>query len=293
MIWYFLPGPGIFGGIKVGCQFIDMLNECGRRTAVVIPEGQAPGWFACRTPVVSEEQARASISDQDWLMITWPPDYQRLRDWPGRLVCHCQGTDARMDVICADASVPMLTCWQQARDYLKDGFGRDSVDVGISVSECFYQQGAPKFDNLVAYMPRRGFQTVRRCMRRAKGADFVAIDRLRETEVARRLGSAGIFIATAEGEQFGLPALEAMAAGCLVLSVLVKGGMEYLNNDENCLVVSAEEMPEKLEWILSDQRAELRARLRNRALGTALRYRPALQRRKLAALAQTELAWLR
>jgi glycosyltransferase involved in cell wall biosynthesis len=225
-------------------------------------------------------------------MITWPPDYARLKNWPGRLVCHCQGTDPKMDPILADHSVPVLTCWEQARRYIEENYGRSGTEVGISISERFYFSGGRKADNLVAYMPRRGFDVVRRCMRRNGNLDFRGMDGLHEREVARRLQASGIYLATAEGEQFGLPALEAMAAGCLVLSVPVKGGMEYLHDGENCLAATPDEMPEKLRWAMSPQRAEWRARLRGRALATAMRYRPGLQRRRLDKCLQGELSWL-
>jgi glycosyltransferase involved in cell wall biosynthesis len=292
MIWYFLPDPGIFGGVKVACQFVDLLGSCGRRAVAVLPGAQAPRWFSCRTSIVSEEDAHKRIRAEDYLMITWPPDYVRLKDRPGRLVCHCQGTDSTMEPILGDSSVPILTCWEQARLYLEQKFGRSGTNVGISISECFYFRGGRKFDNLVAYMPRRGFAVARRCMRRNQNLDFRGIDGLDEFEVARRLQASGVFLATAEGEQFGLPALEAMAAGCLVLSVPVKGGMEYLNDGENCLVAERDEMPDKLRWIMSPERAEARARLRSRAVATATQYRPSLLRRRLRRCLQGELSWL-
>jgi len=292
MIWYFLPDPGIFGGVKVACQFLDLLGSCGRRAVAVLPGGKAPQWFSCRTPIVSEEEARRRIGADDYLMITWPPDYARLKDWPGHVVCHCQGTDPKMDPILADNSVPILTCWKQARRYLGDKHARRGTDVGISISECFYFNGGRKFDNLVAYMPRRGFDVVRQCMRRNRSLDFCGMDGLHERDVARRLQASGVYLATAEGEQFGLPALEAMAAGCLVLSVPVKGGMEYLDDGENCLVAAADEMPYKLRWAMSPARAEWRSRLRGRALATAMGYRPSLQRRRLEESLKGGLSWL-
>lgn len=225
-------------------------------------------------------------------MITWPPDYQRLRERAARLICHCQGTDDRMDVIFADHEVPILTCWEQAAHYVQEKFGRQTVEVGISISDCFYFNGERKEDTLVAYMPRRGFGTARKCMRSNPRLDFQALDGLGEAEVGRRLKRAGIFLATALGEEFGLPALEAMAAGCVVLSVPVKGGMEYLRDGDNCLVVEPDGLPERLRWIARPENALRRAQLRTRALATAQRYRLQRQRRRLAGLLHGELGWL-
>ena len=292
MLYYFLPGAGIFGGVKVACQFVDLLGSLGIRAAVALPGAQAPQWFASRAAVLDDAEVLRRLDSSDWLMITWPPDYQRLRDTHARLVCHCQGTDDRMDVIFADPAVPILTCWEQAARYARERFGREIIHVGIAISDCFYFDGCRKEDNLVAYMPRRGFPTVRECIRSNPDLDFLPLDGLAEVEVGRRLKRAGVFLATALGEQFGLPAVEAMAAGCVVLSVPVKGGMEYLRDGDNCLVVDPEEMPTRLCWITRSENAILRAQLRARALATAQQYRLGCQRRRLADLLTGELRWL-
>jgi glycosyltransferase involved in cell wall biosynthesis len=293
MIYYFLPDSGIFGGVKVACQFADLLHRLGVPASVVLPGGKAPQWFPCQAAVWGEEQVRPSLSPSDWLMITWPPDYHRLQGLPAPLICHCQGTDELMDPIFADHRVPVLTCWQQATNYVVEHFGRSSVEVGIAISDCFFWDGGLKFDTLVSFMPRRGFPNVRKCLRRCPRLDFMPLDGLPEGEVARKLKQAGVFLATALGEQFGLPALEAMAAGCVVLSVPVKGGMEYLNNGENCLVVEPEQMAECLEWVTQPENRELRARMRSRAVATAMGYRISLQRERLSQLLRGELSWLR
>ncbi len=292
MIYYFLPGSARAGGVKVACQFISMLIKLGARAVMVLPEGIAPQWFASNVPVVSEEQASANIGPQDWIMITWPPDHQRLQQWPGRMVNHCQGTDPLMDPIFADTRIPILTCWAQAAEYVRGKFGRPTIDVGISISPCFYYDGTIKSERRVAYMPRRGAEIAETCIESCQGLDFRYIDGLDETEVASRLKQAGVYLATSVGEQFGLPALEAMAAGCVVISVPVKGGTEYLRDGENCLMVTADSMAERLRWVMAPERAQLRWRLRRNAVATAVEYRMSKQLRKLAALRDAELAWL-
>jgi len=289
MIYYFLPDPGIFGGVKVACQFLEMLLELGTKGAIVLAKGKASEWFTSSVPIIPEAEARRKMTAADWIVITWPPDYQRLKELPGRMICHCQGTDPLMDPIFADENVPLLTCWQQAADYIGKQFQRSSVAVGISISDCFFWDGTIKLDNRIAYMPRRGFPIVRSCMKRCRHLDFSPIDGLHEVEVGARLKEAGVFLATAVGEQFGLPALEAMAAGCLVLSVPVKGGMEYLKDGENCLVVKPEALPSTLTWIMQPENSNLRLRLRTRALATAVAYRRARQKRHLKRLTTTSL----
>ena len=100
------------------------------------------------------------------------------------------------------------------------------------------------------------------------------IDAVPEREVARRLKGAGIFLVTAAGEEFALPALEAMAAGCVVVSVPVQGAMEFLHDGENCVVAEPDALAERLAWIAHPENATRRALLRQRAVATALAYRP-------------------
>ena len=293
MIYYFLPDPGIFGGVKIACQFLSMLISAGVRAVAVLPGGKAPQWFPTAVPVVSDCEARERLTCADWSMITWPPDYERLRSLPGRLICHCQGTDDLMHPIFEDASVPILSCWKQAAEYVKTHFNRETIEVGIAITDAFYYDGSHKQDNLIAYMPRRGYPFVRSCMRRCASQDFKPIDGLGETEVACRLKQAGIFLATAVGEQFGLPALEAMASGCLVISVPVKGGMEFLHDGINCIVTDPEEMPEQLNRIIRPENSGKRAMMRMNALATAQAYRMSLQMRLLNNLLQNELSSLK
>jgi glycosyltransferase involved in cell wall biosynthesis len=289
MIYYFLPDPGIFGGVKVGCQFVEMLNSLGVRAVLALPEARAPQWFDARAAVVSDEEALARITENDWAMITWPPDYERLRELPARLMCHCQGTDVKMDPVFADQRFSIMTCWEQAARYVREKFSRDSIDVGISISDCFYFDGGQKHANRVAYMPRRGFRIASSCIQKCRGLDFVPIEGLPEWEVSRLLKKSGIYLATAEGEQFGLPALEAMAAGCVVLSVPVNGGMEYLLDGDNCFVTQPEDMAARLRWIARRENKPLMEKMRCRAMDTAFQYRPALQLRRLKGLLSSEL----
>jgi glycosyltransferase involved in cell wall biosynthesis len=118
-------------------------------------------------------------------------------------------------------------------------------------------------------------------MRHCSGIDFDPVDGLNEQEVSKRLKQAGIFLATSLGEQFGLPALEAMAAGCLVLSVPVKGGMEYLYHDKNCLIVEPSKLASTLQDITKPTRQTDRIRLRSHAVSTAFAYSRGRQQKLL------------
>jgi glycosyltransferase involved in cell wall biosynthesis len=289
MIYYFLPGSGIYGGVKVGGQFVDLLNSVGIGAVLVLPNGIAPDWFPMSAPVIAESEARERFTDNDWAMFSFPGDHPRLKLFARKIAFHCQGTDRLIDSVCADPEILLMTCWSEAARYVRSNFNRNPVEVGIAISDSFIFDGSKKFDNRVAYMPRRGFRIAQECIRRNKNLDFVAIDNVPETTVSLLLKEAGVFLATSEGEFFGLPALEAMTAGCLVLSVPVKGGEEYLHDGQNCFIVEPDEMTARLECIMRDENALLRMRLRAAAIATGLRYRRAVQRKRLAALLESDL----
>jgi glycosyltransferase involved in cell wall biosynthesis len=290
MIYYFLPDRGHFGGVKVACQFVEMLNTLNVPAVICLPSGRAPEWFPGRFAVLDEADAMRRITDRDTVMITWPPDHRRLADLPGRRACHVQGTDPLMDPILADPDYLLLTCWDQATEYVRSEHGRTPIQVGISISECFFYRGGSKLDNLVTYMPRRGFRILLRCLLGVPAFDFRPVDGLDEAHVSRLLQRSGVFLASAVGEQFGLPALEAMAAGCVVVSVPVKGGMEYLLHGENCIVAEPEDLPNALDRLSHPSQSVERVRMRHRAVQTALAYRPRVQRRHLSDLLRQGLA---
>lgn len=79
---------------------------------------------------------------------------------------------------------------------------------------------APARELAVAYMPRKLPEVAARVRdlvgRSHPDVRWVEIDGLPEAEVARRLRGAAVFLATQHWEGFGLPAVEAMACGCLV-----------------------------------------------------------------------------
>jgi hypothetical protein len=289
VIVYFLPSEGRFGGVKVGCQFVEALSLFGLPAVLALPGGRAPTWMTLRAPVVDSLAAEERLTGDDWAFVNFPYDYPRLKGRPARLALHCQGTDPLLDPIFADPSLLVLTCWEQAARHAREGFGREPVEVGIEVSPCFFGGGEERLDNRVAYMPRRGYEIVRACMRACPGLDFVPIDGLDEAGVAGALKGCGVYLATSVGEWFGLPALEALAAGCLVVTVPVLGGMEYLLPGETCVLAAADRLPAALAAITQPGRAAERARLRLQGTATAWDYHPAFVRRRLKVLLEGPL----
>lgn len=292
MNYYLIPGTGIYGGIKVAAGFAEALNRLGAPCCLATPDGTAPAWFQASVATVSHDTALASARVSDNILFSLPHDYPKLKSTAARLVFHCQGTDPLIDPILADPNVALLSCWPQATTYMHDKSGRNPIEVGLSISPCFFYDGAPKLHGTVAFMPRRGRDIAAACQAALPNLRFVPVKDATEADVARVMKSSEYYLATAVNEWFGLPAFEAMAAGCVVLSVPVLGGMDYLRNDSNALVVEPEQLPARLAWISADERHDIRARLRDHAVATAHLFRPAEFHRRLTTLLKSELSYL-
>jgi hypothetical protein len=272
VIYYFVPDITIFGGIKVAYQFVDALNLLGVPAVIASPQGKAATWFLSHAAVVDATAAREMFRTEDIAVFSLPHDYETLRKLPGRVFYHCMGTDPLIDPILKDPSVEVLTCWKQAQEYvLSHGVNRP-LDVGISISPSFSYAGEPKYERAVAYMPRRGRELCESVMNTCSSVRYIKIDGMAENEVARVMKSCSIFLATAENEWYGLPALEAMSAGCVVVSVPVLGGMEYLHDGINCRVAGLLEYTGVVAEILSPESMLLRFRLRQNAIATSKTY---------------------
>lgn len=271
MIFYFLPEPTIHGGIKVGFQFTAMLRQLGLDVVVVTPNGSAPQWFSSEVPVLRRENVLPKLSPKDRVMFSLPHDYQELKQTGARLVFHCQGTDELIIPVLQDESVEILTCWEQASEFVFE-LGRDSENVGISISRIFFYSGQLKKPGTYAVMPRRGSLPH---PNKLNGFEKREIHEMKEGQVAGTLKKTSGFLALSENEWFGLPALEAMAAGCLVVTPKTIGGGEYLIDGKNCLVEELDNLAERMSHVLN--REEDHIRLRQEAINTSYKYHPRAQ----------------
>ena len=281
MNYYVLPGAGIFGGIKVGFQFCDILSGLGLRVLVVTPDGEVPAWFCASTPVISRAVFETRVTTRDTVFFSLPHDYDWVSTLPGRKVFHCQGTDPLIEPVIADENLHLLSCWKQAHDFLAAKTGRPVIDVGISISDIFFYDGEPKAERLVTYMPRRGEGIANAARDGNRHFSFEPISGRIEPDCAWLMKTSDYYLATARNEFFGLPALEAMAAGAVVLSVPVNGGMEYLHDGRNCLVDEAGDFSTLLNRLADRVSENLRAELRHRGIETAYGYRRSQQVRKI------------
>lgn len=98
-------------------------------------------------------------------------------------------------------------------------------------------------------------------------------ERPTDAEVNELYNTAAVFVQTSRHEGFCLPILEAMAAGCPVITTDAHGNREFCHDDENCVMVPQDDdvaLAEALRALLADPAR--RARLAEAGLRTAAEY---------------------
>ncbi len=89
----------------------------------------------------------------------------------------------------------------------------------------------------IAYMPRKTpgeLDFIRnlfiRLYKQYDNIPWISIDKVDESRVAEIMGESAIYLSTSIYEGFGLPPIEAMASGCLVVGFHGDGGREYASD---------------------------------------------------------------
>jgi glycosyltransferase involved in cell wall biosynthesis len=239
IIFFCPPVSVINGGIKHIFRMAEMLIAQGRDAAVFEQNGQRPNWFASSAPIVGQGIFSPAANhiyvvpeDQPHILA----DFAKL---PQRKVIYSQNHfygalgigDAKSyadygvtDIICSGQVI-----YDHAR--LRHPTLRTSI-VPCAVDAKQFTPGQKK--NAIAFMPRKRAieATYIRDMFRFsyphyRDWEWVEIAGKSETEAARLMGEARVFLSLSRLEGFGLTPLEAMAAGCVVAGFTGIGGREY------------------------------------------------------------------
>ncbi len=229
----------IVGGIRVLYRHAEWLVEAGIPAAVLAPAGR-PVWFDSPAPVVGA--GSVTIAPDDLLVMPEAVGRHPLTDLllslPNRIVVCCQNhlyAFHGCGVIGALAGrlAGAYTNAAASARALERTFGLVRVPVvPCSVDPRRFQPAAKQL--AVAVMPRK--QPVAAAYIRgavaARAPDLAAIpwldiDGRTETDTAALLGQAAVFLSLSRDDSFGLPPVEAMAAGCVIVGFHGGGGRDY------------------------------------------------------------------
>ena len=294
MVYYLLPHAEQVGRVKVAYQLTDILRELGVRMAVASPQGEAASWFHSSAPVVDREKALKELSASDVLFYSFAQDMDVAKALPARKIFHAAGNDPQTSRAVDDPGVTLLSANNRATRFLAGQSTRVPIEIGTAVSDTFFFDGSAKRFSAVSYMQRRGVETAIAGCHANPGLTPHPIHQLpHETGVASQLKRSSFFLAPAPRKGLGLPILEAMAAGCVVLATPSTDTETCLVHEKNCVLCAPEEMPERLRWLVQPMQQDLVARLRDQGLATAYRFTLSQYRQKIAELMEGPLSFLR
>jgi glycosyltransferase involved in cell wall biosynthesis len=302
------------GGVDVLYEHVAALRENGLDAFIV---HATPGYryrFAQRDVPVLDGSSRLDVLKSDFVVI--PEDSAGLigmcRELSCRKVLFCQNHFYIFRGIApgetwSDFGFSAYLCASDPiRQALQNWFGVSASVVRPPIDALYFSDesrlvGPPV---KVACMPRKGTEDLR-LVQGLLAADGVAaktgltwleIDRLPRPEVAARLQEAHIYVSSSAQEGLGLPPLEAMAAGCLIVGFTGGGGLDYASPENGTWVENGNPwaLAEALAKVLTavcdpDARASLDAK---RAAGrsTVRRYGHAQFERDLMAFWTGQLA---
>ncbi len=278
------------GGVKTIYSHVSHLVKNGYPAFVVHNQaGFKLPWLECDVPILYSAGKDFQLSPKDIIVI--PEDYRAaldaLREINIKKYIFCQNhfyifKGLRKDTTWADLGIDVFCSSEIISKFLQSVFDYD----GLPVIHCAIHLDLfkPRKKKLqIAYMPRKRpaeMDFIRnlfdRLYKQYKEVPWICIDKVNEAKVAQILSESAIFLSTSLYEGFGLPPIEAMACGCVVVGFHGGGGLEYASSENGywCEEGDIIEFVRTLGHVVSliDNNDEKVNKVRNQALKKAREY---------------------
>ena len=260
------------GGVKVHYLHVKHLIKSGFDAYVLhLKEGFRPTWFDVDIPILYGGE-EFELRPDDILVI--PENNREALNILGNVkltkYIFCQNHyyvfyGLKDDEDWRDFGITGVFCCSEIiSEFIKSVF--DYTDVPVihnAIDVSVFKPGPKRLQ--IAYMPRKRAQHIEfiknilgRINPRFKDIPWVPIDNRTETEVAEILGESALFFSSSTQEGFGLPPLEAMSCGCVVVGFHGDGGREYADKenglwcDEGDLLGCAQTLANAVTLILNE-----------------------------------------
>jgi hypothetical protein len=233
------------GGVRKMYRWVDLLTEAGLPATIVHErEGFSCSWFEHTTPVTSS--SRATLAPHDVLVV--PEVYAAsIRDLPRGIrqvilnqnvyntveTLGARGREAAAYLDNPDLQVVAVVSADNESVFRYAFPGVHVRRIRLGIDPAVYHPTNGDRARCLAYMPRRrageAAQVLALLGQRGvlDGWDVVAIGGRCESEVAELLQGSRVFMSLSQREGFGLPPLEALACGSLVVGYPGFGGREF------------------------------------------------------------------
>lgn len=281
----FFMKPKPVGGVKVIYQHCMLLRELGFE-AIPLMMGKYKGnFYGYEVECKKYEEVLKDITPSDIIVATEFEPYQGLmfknakkvlfvQNWLG-LSTRLKNNDSYKSYI--DLGYDhVITCSDYCTNFVKAKMNISAVTItnGIDLNK-FYPNPKDRVKNKILAMSRKNPDDLKYIVRAMQKSsfEFKVVDGLSQDELIKEYQSADIFLATGYPEGFGLPPLEAMACGCVVVGFTGGGGNEFMHNNQTALIAEDGDVTgvvEKLK-LLESNKALLES-LRQRGLANAHNY---------------------
>lgn len=235
------------GGIRVIYRHVEHLIAAGTPAVVVHKApGFRPTWFEHDVPVTSVDAVEPTAADLLVIPEIYGPDLATIAPGVPKAVFNqnayntfngytADPRDLRTPYGHREVTAAVVVSDDNAT-YLRHAFPALDVRRTVNAVDPARFHPAPK-RRRIAYMPRKNadhaLQVLKILAFRGvlESVEVVALDGLPEDHVAAVLRETLVFLSFGAPEGFGLPAAEAMAAGCVVVGYHGMGGREFFTPD--------------------------------------------------------------
>lgn len=275
------------GGVTKIYEFASALSAADFSVAVVHHKPDyRPSWFSINVPVVGLKEAVVGANDVLVVPEFMSPLLPQLRGC-AKIILN-QNVFAPLSICSYDDQVLAVVSTSEYISRQVRFAHPQSFEISIRLGydkRIFNPDNALK-KKQIAYMPRRrgddAMNILQALERRGslEGWSVKAIDGLSVRAVSEVLRESMLFLSFSKREGFGLPPLEAMACGCLVLGFHGLGGAEFFDasycypipEDDICL------FQETLEELLLSPEVEAICKAKGEAAAVAVSSRYTMQR---------------
>ena len=232
------------GGVRTLWRHVAMLRRHGYEAFVLMWSplcGQT--WFNEDVPLLSFDRTFSARGDDIFVI---PEEAHHilatLATSSGKKVVFCQnhfyiaaGLHGARDYSAYGVSEIFASSDVIAEFLIREGHCEVAPVVHYSIDHRLFRPMEKQM--AIAFMPRKIPQVGRMIRQRfserfpQSEPQWIEIDKQSESDTAQALARAAIFLSLSQNEGFGLPPIEAMACGCLVVGFHGQGGLEYARPD--------------------------------------------------------------
>ena len=228
-----------FGGVQQSRRHVRVLSDLGYDAAVVIDSDKDAHFYGDPVPRIFDRDFNATADDICVVPEGWRQHALELSRTPAQLICYCQNhfylhrMFARGESFKSFRIDTVACCSRQTANFVE----RIYDATHVAVIPCAVDPSPPTNAArhlAIAYMPRKAagdVQTIHAIFRRKypehAGVGWVAIDGMSHAEALGTLRRCAVFLSMSHREGFGLPPVEAMSAGTLVVGFHGGGGLDY------------------------------------------------------------------